>query len=314
MKPAHLPDCCHSWCCPQCCPRGGSQHTWQGLSPWCWVLSSVSQRQRPLTNRPWSVQQRHNCLTKPIGRKGSFSFSLSFCLFLNMPRLAQQLGWPWLQGLCCQQCPALQPLKPRQALLSPRAGQSERMWPPEKDTKLGAVSVSEAMKYLIPALPGMCIITDLLICSSVTAAADRDDDSWHTLTQLQTQAITPEQKSIIIISAQGGDSVPDTKHRQHLHWEFNTARVSRGKGGSAGPSAPAGPAAGALLPEQPSTKGTHRVLCAPLLTWLMDQNEREVWTNSTCLGCGRVEAFIGAFLQLQMELCRCNWTWLASPV
>lgn len=199
-------------------------------------------------------------------KKGGFSFSLSFHLFLNVPRLAQQLGSPWLQGVCCQKCPALQPLKPRQPLLSPRAGRSKRMWPLEKDTKSGDVSVSEAMKYLIPALSGICIITDLLICCSVTAAADRDDDSWHTLTQLHSTSYHSRAEI----------------HHYYLHTEDvsqcqlpNTGGTCTGKstlpgslggeGASAGPSAlaaPAGAAAVALVPEQPSTKGTHRVSCA----------------------------------------------------
>lgn len=103
MKQAHLPNYNHRWCFPQCCPSRVSHHTWQitwchhtWLNPWCQVLSSVSQRQSrwALATCPWSVQQRLHCLIMPIGKKWGFSFSLSFCLFLNVPRLAQHLAHP----------------------------------------------------------------------------------------------------------------------------------------------------------------------------------------------------------------------------
>lgn len=56
-------------------------------------------------------------------KKGDFfSFSLSFCLFLNLPGLKQQLVLAWLQGLCHQQSTSLQLQKPRQSFLFPRTG------------------------------------------------------------------------------------------------------------------------------------------------------------------------------------------------
>lgn len=124
------------------------------------------------------------------------------------------------------------------------------------------------MKYLILALSGIFIITDLLICCSLTAATDKDDDSWHTLTQLHNTSyhsraeihhyyLTPKTcLSWCWIPSAGGT------------WTEKLA-PSGSVGGAElsaqpwAPVAPAWPAAVALVPKQPSAEGTHRVPHAP---------------------------------------------------
>lgn len=272
-----------------------SHHTWQVLNPWCQVLSSVSQRQPKLAIRPLVPGLYYR------GSTGGFPFSLNFCLFLNVPRLAQQLGSPWLQGLCCQHCSAPQPLKPRQPLLSPRAGQSERMWPLEKDTKLGDVSVSEAMKYLIPALWDMHHHRFAYLLLSDSSGWQGRWQLTHINPAAQHELSLHSRNPSLVFKHQGGVLVPDTKPRQHLHCKVNIARVSW-RGGSPGrtlsPSSASSASSSGTGPWAAQHQGyTLCPHCWPAHT-LMDQNEREVWTNIACLGCGRVEAFTGAFPEL----------------
>lgn len=97
----------------------------QMLGPWHRLLSSVSQRQPKTGARP-PIPGLHSrgstALSGTSEKRRFFSFSLSFCLFLNLPGLKQQLALAWLQGLCHQQSTSLQLQKPRQPFLFPRTG------------------------------------------------------------------------------------------------------------------------------------------------------------------------------------------------
>lgn len=297
MKQAHLPNYTHSWCFPQCCPRGVSHHIWQVVSPWCWVLS-VSQRQPKLGTRalvPGLYNRDSTALSGPL-KKGGFSFSLSFCLFLNVPRLAQQLGSPWLQGHCCQQCPAASETQAASAL-----PQGWAIW--EDVTSGKGHQIRRCFSVWGDEIFNPCSLWDMHH-GRFTYLLLGDSSGWQGRWQLTH--INPAERHKLSLQSrnpsllfkhQGSVSVPDTKHRQHLHWKVNTAGCLGAKGArTSAPAAPAGPAAVALVPEQSSTKWHTRTPEAPLLTWLMDQNERKIWTNITSLGCGWEEAFIGAFL------------------
>ena len=202
---------------------------------------------------------------QPSQKKGDFSLSLSFCLFLNSLGLKQQLGSPRLQGLCCQQTPAHSLRNPASLRSSLGLRWSERTRPLEKDSKWGDVSVSKTMQYLIPDLSGIFIITDLLICRSLTAAADKDDDSWHTLTQSHNTSYhsRAEIHHYYLSTEKVSRLVLDTKCRRHLHWKANTVRASRQWGALITTLSPGSPSVASSSSAGPWAQGTHRVPHAP---------------------------------------------------
>lgn len=191
------------------------------------------------------------------------------------------------------------------------------------------------MKYLIPALRDMHHHRFAYLLLSDSSGWQGQWQLTHINPAAQHELSLHSRNPSLVFKHRGGVLGPDTKHRQHLHCKVDTARVSW-RGGSPGRTlSPSGASSSGTGPWAAQHQGYTQGLLCPHC-WpahmLMDQNEREVWTNITCLGCGSlywsfsiaaqqdralthplkaaggVKAPQGALLQ--MELCGCNWTWL----
>lgn len=188
-------------------------------------------------------------------KKGGFTSSLSFHLFLNVPRLAQQPGSPWLQ------------FWPR-GLWNPGSPCLPQGWAIREDvTSRKGYQIRRCFSVWGDEIFNPCSLWDMHH-GRFTYLLLSDSSGWQGRWQLthinpaaRHKLSLQSRNPSLLFKHRGGVLVPNTEHRQHLHWKVNIAGSLGGQEALARPSAPAapaGPAAVGLVPEQPSTKGTPR--------------------------------------------------------